>query len=158
MIERRRQVNCAAAIAHIETQHVESGGEGFVRRPQHIARLGGTFQTVNDEQGRSLNFRSLVLDASATDEVLLRDEAGHMLHDGVILVTHKSSITGLIDDRADHDETQSNDAFELAAACRVHAGLSRQIALPSGSQLADDEYSLQALDHLVLASSRLAIR
>lgn len=111
---------------------------------------------MTPEQGRSLNFRSLVLDASTSDEVLLRDEAGHMLHDGAILVTHQSPITGLIDDRADGVGGLSNDIVDLAVACRLNEGLSRQIVLPSTLQLADDEYSLQALDHLILASSQLA--
>ena len=112
--------------------------------------------SMKPEQGRSLNFQSLVLDTDTTDEVLLRDEAGHMLHDGAILVTHQSSITGLIDDRADGPGEQSNDIFDLAIACRLSEGQSRQITIPSTLQLAHDEYSLQALDHLILASSRLA--
>ncbi len=111
---------------------------------------------MTPEQGRSLNFRSLVLDATASEEVLLRDDGGHMLHDGSILVTHQSSITGLIDDRAEEIGQQSNATFDLAIACRLNEGLSRQIAIPSSLQLVNDECSLQALDHLILASSRLA--
>ncbi len=111
---------------------------------------------MTPEQGRSLNFRSLVLDANASREVLLRDDLGHMLHDGAILVTHQSSITGLIDDLANDIEQQSSDTFDLAIACRLNEGQSRQIALPSSLELASDEYNLQALDHLILASSRLA--
>ena len=107
-------------------------------------------------QGQSINFQSLVLDASTSDEVLLRDEAGHMLHDGAILITHQPSITGLIDDAADGVGGPSDDVVELAVACRLNEGHSRQFALPSNLQLAHDEYSLQALDHLILASSSLA--
>ena len=111
---------------------------------------------MSPDQGKSLNFRSLVLDTTTSDEVLLRDDAGHLLHDGAILITHQSSITGLIDDRSDDIEKQSNETFDLAVACRINEGLSRQVALPANFLLAHDEYSLQALDHLVLASSRLA--
>ena len=88
---------------------------------------------MNAEQGRSLNFRSLVLDTNTAEEVLLRDEAGHMLHDGAILVTHQSSITGLIDDLADGVGGLSNDIFDLAIACRLNEGHSRQIAHHDGS-------------------------
>ena len=112
--------------------------------------------SMTPEQGRSLNFRSLVLDASTSDEVLLRDEAGHMLHDGAILVTHQSFITGLIDDRVEAGGEQPNSVVDLAIACRINEGQSRQLALPSNLQLAHDEYGLQALDHLILASDRLA--
>ena len=109
---------------------------------------------MTPEQGRSLNFQSLVLDTSTSNEVLLRDEAGHMLHDGAILITHQPAITGVIDDRADQIGTQVSETLDLAIACRLNEGLTRQVALPSNLDLAQDEYSLQALNHLILASNR----
>ena len=116
---------------------------------------------MNPDHGRALNFQTLVLDAGhsdgagAADEVLLRDEAGLLRHDGAILVTHNPRITGLINESPPGQEHLDHEVADLVAACRVSQDLGRQIALPSGEQLAHEEFSLHALDHLVLAGNHL---
>ena len=116
---------------------------------------------LNPDQGRALNFQTLVLDAGhsgdegAAHEVLLRDEAGLLRHEGAILVTHNPRITGLINESLPEQEHLAVEVTELVSASRVSQDLGRQIALPSGEQLAHEEFSLHALDHLVLAGNHL---
>ena len=117
---------------------------------------------MTPEQGRGLNFQTLVLEAGRSsqegksEEVLLRDEAGHLLHDGAILVTHSPHITGLISEPRAGQEHLTDEATELVVAARVSQEFGRQIALPTSDQLGFEEYSLHALDHLVLAGNHLA--
>ncbi len=116
---------------------------------------------LNPNHGRALNFQTLVLDAGRSgvdgtaNEVLLRDEAGLLRHDGAILVTHNPRITGLINEPPPGQEQLDHEVADLVAACRVSQELGRQIALPSSEQLAHEEFSLHALDHMVLAENNL---
>ena len=102
------------------------------------------------------NLRSLVMDAREAREVLIRSDSGYLQHEAILRRTVDTPVTGLIDT---HDESQSEEseaAYELLIAARLQADLNRQIKLLSDRMLPTGEESLQALDQLVIADSRIA--
>src|SRR5262249_5787595 len=57
-------------------------------------------QSLSDKTG-SVEFRSLVIKAAEGEEVLARDDAGEMLHSGVLPAQFQPSVTGVIESLAD---------------------------------------------------------
>ena len=104
---------------------------------------------------RSLGFHTLVFDASESEEVLIKADSGQLLNDGAILVSQRKQITGMIEDRHEVADQESAAPYELVLACRLGQLLDRRVAGLAYEGLPTDEFSLQALDHLVVAGDRL---
>lgn len=101
------------------------------------------------------NLRSLVMDARQAREVLIRSDSGYLQHDAILRRTIVTPVTGLIDTLDDSQSEESEAAYELLVAARLQADLNRQIKLLSDRMLPTGEESLQALDQLVIADSRI---
>ncbi len=101
------------------------------------------------------NLRSLVMDARQAREVLIRSDSGFLQHDAILRRTVVTPVTGLIDTLDDSQSEESEAAYELLVETRLQAGLNRQIKLLSDRMLPTGEESLQALDQLVIADSRI---
>src|SRR5437016_9406103 len=70
MIKCRRQMLSPAAAPHIEAQNIEPGAKRFLRRAEHIMRLGRAFEAVNDDDRWAGLFARLPMTVS--DEADLR--------------------------------------------------------------------------------------
>ncbi|RLT21015.1 MAG: hypothetical protein DWI28_00190 [Planctomycetota bacterium] len=101
------------------------------------------------------NLRSLVMDAKQAREVLIRSDSGYLQLDAALRRTEATPVTGLIETLDESPSEESEAAYELLAASRLQSNLNRQIKLFSDRMLPTGEESLQALDQLVIADSRI---
>lgn len=108
------------------------------------------------DQPDSINFHTLLLDANSSSEVLHRNDSGQLLHDGAVLVTQNELTTAMVYEPNSNKDQTFNDVYELIVACRRHQNQTRRITYLSDPILPEDEWSLQALDHLIIAGNRLA--
>lgn len=135
--------------------------------------------------GQSLNTLTLVMDARQEREVLLRGDHGYLQIDGNLRGTDEDSVTALIEGAADlplnpisrsalapgsdvrPDREPDASAFrlvpdenlganaELVVTSRLEAQRTRRMASLLDHSLPPSAEAFQALDHLVLADSRL---
>ena len=107
------------------------------------------------EKGRNLSLHSLVLDVAASSEVMIRNEAGQLLHDAALIVTHGGRNTGVIGDVSIVASDPVNEIAELVSAARVEKTMTNRFSLLSDSFLPVDETVLETFDHLVIADNRI---
>ncbi len=119
-----------------------------ITHPILIPKYSGT----NDG---AVKLHSLVIEGSAKEEVLVRNETGQLVHDGAMLVTSSPRNTGIVvgPDANDH---VSSEVLDLVVANRVNLGLNNKVTLLADPFLPPDETSLNYLDHLVIAENRIA--
>lgn len=103
--------------------------------------------------GKTVHFHSLVMNASESQEVLIRTESGQMEHDGFLQVG-KEMVTGLIDILGNESGKDTSDTIDLIGACRVQQLLSRRISSLTDAIFVPGEESLEALEQLVISDSR----
>jgi hypothetical protein len=108
------------------------------------------------KQGRAVNLHSLVLEGSATDDVLVKNDLGKLLHDGALLVTHSSRNTAIIAESSANIDIPPKDVTEMLEAGRVGQQLTKRVALLLDPFLPPDETSLNAFDQIVIAENRIA--
>ncbi len=110
----------------------------------------------------SVNIRSLVMDARQEREVLLRSDSGALQFDGTLRVTDEDSVTGMIEPinlppppESFFPDVNHQANSELVSASRLASQRSRRLTYLIDQFLPASEECLQALDHMVLADSRL---
>src|SRR5262249_21123852 len=91
------------------------------------------------------------------DKVAVREDTGQVLHSGLLPVHLEKPITGLIEN---HDESRAGEADwdrarELVIAARLSQRLSTRLAAPRDQNFLPDDVSLQSLQQLVVADSRI---
>ena len=144
--------------------------------PQSLLRIDHPIllPKFDRSRGQYLDVHSLVFDAAARRETLIKSEGGRLRHDGTLIVTHDSRNTAIIgprrqDTRRDPDPPLRQladplhepadpllDAVNLLAACRVASGFSNITFRIQDDFLPADEVYLDTLDHIVVADSRLS--
>jgi hypothetical protein len=98
--------------------------------------------------GRNLNLQSLVVDATAGGDVLVKSNWGQLIHDTALLVTLTPRNTGVIGGRMGSEpDIPSEEVSELVIATRVSQSLPKNFATLSDTFLPADESELNALDH-----------
>ncbi|MDB5391960.1 MAG: hypothetical protein JWM11_7606, partial [Planctomycetaceae bacterium] len=108
---------------------------------------------IRKEDGKTIQFQSLVMDAEGADEVLIRTDSGRMQHDGFLFLSHEM-ITGVIDDLEGEYTQQTNETLELITNCRLKQSLSRNISTLTDTLFVPAQESLQPLDQLVICDGR----
>jgi hypothetical protein len=108
---------------------------------------------MRDSEQKRLFFHSLVMDASAAREVLIRTESGQMQHDGFLQIT-RETVTGAINDLGGEQPSRSDEAMELIGICRSFQKLSRSISTITDSVFAPGEESFDVLDQLIICDNR----
>jgi hypothetical protein len=98
--------------------------------------------------------RSLVIDKSSGQEVLLKNDGGQLLHERSLLVNSTERKTAVIAGWRS-EETPPEDALDLIVAGRVNQALNTQLTVLTGQFLPSDEASLKCYDHIVLMENRL---
>lgn len=106
--------------------------------------------------GRNLNLHSLVLDATESKEVMIRNESGQRFHDAAILVTHTGRNTAIVGDATFASTKASNEIADLIVAGRVGQQLNNRLTILNDPFLPTDESALKTFDHLVIADNRIA--
>jgi hypothetical protein len=96
----------------------------------------------------------LVIERSSGTEVLLKNEAGQLLHERSLLVSPTDRNSGVIAGWKTED-TVPQDVMDLIIAGRVNQGLNNQVTVLGGQFLPADEASLKYLDHIVIMENRL---
>lgn len=105
-------------------------------------------------KGGVAEVRSLVIDKSSGQEVLLKNDGGQLLHERSLLVNSTERKTAVIAGwRA--EETIPEDALDLITAGRVNQALNSQVTALAGQFLPSDEASLKCFDHIVVMENRL---
>ena len=104
--------------------------------------------------GKKLNFHSLVMDANAGQDVLIRTESGQMQHDGFLPVNHEELVTGVIDDIDGDTHPEAREAVDLIGICRVSQSVSRSVSSLTDSIFASGQEGFDALDELVICDAR----
>lgn len=97
-----------------------------------------------------VEIQTLLIDRTGKDEVLIKSSTGQMLGDAILATVFERPITGLIDDAGDEL------GGDTVMAMRLVRNLTRRVAILTGDFAPATPHSLQALDHLVLMSDRLA--
>lgn len=106
---------------------------------------------ANSGPGMSLPVQSLLIDRSRGPEVLLSSPGGALIHDELLpSQPNNDPVTGVI---ADPDDTQT---AVLAQVARAVLRLSGRLPSLDLERLPPTEQSLDALDHVVVGSDRLA--
>jgi hypothetical protein len=102
-------------------------------------------------RGLSLPFQTLLIDRTRGTEVLLKDAGGALIHDGLLLSQPGDEpVTGVI------AEANDEQTAVLAQVARAAQKLSRRVSTVDLERLPPAAESLGALDHIVIASDRLA--
>ena len=104
-------------------------------------------------EGRAL-VRSLVIDDSRGQEVLVKGRSGQLQRDRTFLITPTDRHTGIVAGWESTDVVPQ-EVVDLIVAGRVYQGLNNKLTYLTGQFLPADETSLNYLDHLVLAEDRL---
>jgi len=104
---------------------------------------------------KRFNLRSLVMDAQKAREVLIRSDSGYLQLDAVLRRAEALPVTALIDSLEESPTAESEAAYELVVASRLQSNLNQQVKLLSDRMLPTGEESLQAIDQLVIADSRI---
>ena len=110
---------------------------------------------IVDPTARSVNLHSLVVDRSASNDVLVRNDSGQLLHDETMLLMRTPRNTGIIASSR-QGESVPAEVLDLIVANRVHQHLNNKVVALSETFLPADENLLNYLDHLVIAENRLA--
>ncbi|WP_237729407.1 hypothetical protein [Schlesneria paludicola] len=105
--------------------------------------------------GRNLNLRSLILDASESNEVMIRNESGQRFHDAAILVAQAGRNTAVFGDSAIASTEPGNEIADLIVAGRVGQQLTNRFTILNDPFLPADESVLKTFDHLILADGRI---
>lgn len=98
--------------------------------------------------------RSLIIDNSSGQEVLLKSDGGELLHERSLLVSSTTRNSGVIAGWRSEDMVPT-EVMDLIIAGRVNQGLNNKISVLSGQFLPTDEASLNYLDHIVVMENRL---
>lgn len=123
-------------------------------------------------KGRNLEVHSLIFDASAPTETLVRSDGGVLRHDAAVLVTHESRNTAIISKATLKPVTEGVDSqiaeihrlfaadpqaeiTDLVAACRVGLKINNRITLLGEAFLPSNDSDLDALDQIVVADDRV---
>ena len=105
-------------------------------------------------KGDVLEVRSLVIDKSSGQEVLLKNDGGQLLHERSLLVNSTDRKTAVIAGWRS-EETIPEDVLNLVIAGRINQALNYQVTALTGQFLPSDEASLKCFDHIVVAENRL---
>ncbi len=105
-------------------------------------------------KGGVAEVRSLVIDKSSGQEVLLKNDGGQLLHERSLLVNSTERKTAVIAGWRS-EETIPDDALDLIVAGRVNQALNTQLTVLTGQFLPSDEASLKCFDHIVVMENRL---
>ncbi len=108
-----------------------------------------------------INYHSVVESAGA----VIREDTAQVRHGGSFLVTHKQqgegnpggerSITGIIQDLEKESDNPKNPPYDTVVACRVRLGQGRRVADQRDDFLPPEQESYNAVDQLVITSSRM---
>ncbi|MCA9111035.1 MAG: hypothetical protein KDA52_13875 [Planctomycetaceae bacterium] len=98
--------------------------------------------------------RSLLVDESQGQEVLLKNRSGQLQHDRTLRIDSTERHTGIIAGWGANDVVPQ-DVLDLVVANRVYQGINNRVTYLPGEFLPADETSLNYLDHLVLVDDRL---
>ncbi|MEZ6031680.1 MAG: hypothetical protein R3C17_01130 [Planctomycetaceae bacterium] len=110
-------------------------------------------QSVRDGD-RSINVRSLVIDDSSGEEVLMRGDSGQLFNDRSLLISPPGRNTGIVVG-SDTSEPVPQDVLDLVVANRVYQGLDSKLTLIADQFLPSSATVLNYLDHLVISDDRL---
>ena len=105
-------------------------------------------------KGDIAEVRSLVIDKSSGQEVLLKNDGGQLLHERSLLVNSADRKTAVIAGWRS-EETIPEDVLNLVIAGRTNQALNTQVAALPGQFLPSDEASLKCFDHIVVMENRL---
>ncbi len=103
----------------------------------------------------SAAIRSLLIERTPGNEVLLKDDSGQLRHERSLLVSSVERHTAVIAGWSPN-ETVPQDVLDLVIAARVAQGLNNQVTVLGSQFLPADEASLSYLDHIVIAENRIA--
>ena len=112
------------------------------------------FPNADQLDDRSASVRSLVIEASPGNEVLVRNDSGQLQHERSLLITPPGRNTGVVVGWTSTDDVPK-DVLDLIIANRAYQGLDHKVTLLADQFLPADETSLNYLDHLILAENRL---
>ncbi|HLJ09694.1 MAG TPA: hypothetical protein VKU82_00825 [Planctomycetaceae bacterium] len=101
------------------------------------------------------SFHSLVLDPTRAEEVLGREAAGSKLHSGTAPIQLDFPITGLIAAEGAKPGEDASAAYDLVVAGRSSQKLTQKVTNYGDRFFAPDEFSLQAVDQLVICDNRV---
>ncbi|MEZ6049960.1 MAG: hypothetical protein R3C02_01005 [Planctomycetaceae bacterium] len=104
--------------------------------------------------GASVHIRSLLVDDSQGQEVLLKNSSGQLQHDRTLLIDSTERHTGIIAGWLSND-VMPQDVVDLVVANRVYQGINNRVTYLPNEFLPADVTSLKYLDHLILADDRL---
>ncbi|MSR58679.1 MAG: hypothetical protein EXS05_13670 [Planctomycetaceae bacterium] len=110
---------------------------------------------VASDGGKRYNFHTLVMDASQSQEVLLRSNSGYLQHDGTLRATDTQVVTGIIDGLYEANAPEADAASELVVAVRSGEQLDRYITSLGDRIFTPGEESLDTLDNLVIVHDRV---
>jgi len=112
------------------------------------------FPKADEFKNDVADLHSLLIDRSAGNEVLLKNESGQLLKDRSLLVTPTTRNSGILAGWSSADSIPQ-DVLDLIVAGRVNQGLNNSVTALTGHFLPSDETSLSFLDHIVIAENRL---
>ena len=112
------------------------------------------FPNADQLDDRSASVRSLVIEASPGNEVLVRNDSGQLQHERSLLITPSGRNTGVVVGWTSTDDVPK-DVLDLIIANRAYQGLDHKVTFLADQFLPADETSLNYLDHLILAENRL---
>lgn len=98
---------------------------------------------------------SLLLDRTRTGDVLFTENSGERLHTDQLPVHRELPITAMIDTLERRGDFDTEAAFELVVAARVSQRRTRRVTKFGDRQFAPDDVSLEGVDQLVIADSRV---
>lgn len=109
---------------------------------------------------RSVNTRTLVMDAHQEREVLLRGNGGYLQVDGLLRIADDEAVTGMFEapneppppDVLFPDEN-AEATSNLVIAARIEAQYTRRLSYPRDLALPSSEECFQALDQIVVTDS-----
>ena len=112
------------------------------------------FPKADEFKNEVADIHSLLIDRSAGNELILKNEAGQLLQERSLLVTPTARNSGIVAGWSSNDSIPQ-DVLDLIVAGRVNQGLNNSVAALTGHFLPSDETSLRFLDHIVIAENRL---
>ncbi len=112
---------------------------------------------------RTVNTRTLVMDARQEREVLLRGDGGYLHLDGLVRLTDEDSVTGMFEAPSDppppgriFPDENEDATSNLVTASRIEAQRTRRLSYPVDQVFPSSEECLNGLDQMVITDSRVA--
>jgi hypothetical protein len=128
--------------------------------PKSRLHSGHPLRMTRTGENRSVNVRTLVMDARQQREVLVRSDSGALQFDSHLRVTNETSVTGFmefldppVEAEPIFPDENAGASGDLIATSRMATQRTRRMTLLHEEFLPPDEECFQALDQLVMANS-----